>query len=112
MRPIIPTTHCALAVLALSAHAAGPAGKADRILVNGHVLTVDSKDTVAEAIAIREGRILAVGSNSAIRALAQSGAEVIDLHGGTATPGLIDTHAHIAQGGLQKLSSVDLSDAH
>jgi predicted amidohydrolase YtcJ len=112
MRPIIPTSQCALALLALSAQAAAPTGRADRVLVNGHVLTLDSKDTVAEAIAIRDERILAVGSNSAIRALAKRGAEVIDLHGRTVTPGLIDTHAHIAQGGAQQLLSVDLSDAH
>lgn len=80
------------------------------VLVNGHVVTVDSRNPTAEAIAIRAGRILAVGSNADIRALAKPGAQVIDLHGRTATPGLIDTHAHIGEGGVQKLYSVELGD--
>lgn len=84
---------------------------ADLILVNGHIVTVDPRDTVVEAVAIRGGRILAVGSNAEIRARATNATQVIDLHGRTATPGLIDSHAHIAEGGVDKLYSVDLSDA-
>ena len=107
----LPAT-VALALLALQAPAAGQTGQADLLLVNGHVLSMNPRNSVEEAIAIRAGRILAVGTNKDIRALASPGAKVIDLHGRTATPGLIDTHAHIAEGGLDKLSSVDLSDAH
>jgi hypothetical protein len=87
------------------------AAAADTILVNGHVLTVDPQDTVADAVAIRDGKILAVGSNEAVRALAGPDSHVIDLHGRTATPGLIDAHAHIADGGVQSLYSVELGDA-
>src|SRR5262249_29907706 len=86
-------------------------GQADLVLVNGHVLTLNTHNTIAEAVAIRAGRILAVGPNKEMRALASPGAEIIDLHGRTATPGLIDTHAHIADGGVKKLYAVDLSDA-
>lgn len=78
--------------------------------MNGHVLTVDPRHPVAEAIAISDGRILAVGTNTKIRSLAKPDAQVIDLQGRTATPGLIDTHAHIAEGGVQKLYSVELGD--
>lgn len=105
---------CALAILSLSAPAlalANPAGNADLLLVNGHVLTLDPAKPSVEAVAIRAGRIVATGSTAEMRALAKPGAEVIDLHGRTATPGLIDTHAHIAEGGVQKLYSVELSDA-
>jgi len=86
-------------------------GLASLILVNGHVLTVDPQHPVVEAVAISDGRILAVGTNAQIRSLAKPETQVIDLHGRTATPGLIDTHAHIAQGGVQKLYEVQLSDA-
>ena len=73
---------------------------ADRILVGGRILTVDAGDRVAEAIAIRDGRILAVGTTAEIERLAGPATERIDLAGRTATPGLIDAHAHFSQGGL------------
>lgn len=94
------------------APAAGPkSGRADLVLVNGKVLTMDGHNSVAQGVAIGAGRILAVGSNEQVRALAKPDATIIDLQGRSATPGLIDTHAHIAAGGVQKLYSVDLSDA-
>ena len=93
-------------LLSLSASAQTP----DLILIHGKILTVDAQDSIAEAIAIRNGKILAVGTNQEI--LQQAGkAQVIDLQGKTATPGLIDTHAHLAGGGVNELYSVSLSDA-
>jgi len=94
-----------LAALASSAEAAGVF--ADRVLVNGRVITVDARDTVAEAVAIRDGRILAIGTSAEIRALVGPATETIDLQGRTATPGLIDAHCHFADGGVQR-SSLDL----
>jgi hypothetical protein len=82
---------------------------ADRVLVHGNVLTVDSADTIAQAIAIRDGRILAVGTNEEIEALAGPETERIDLNGRTATPGLLDAHCHFAWGGNDLLSVLDLS---
>ena len=84
---------------------------ADLILVHGKILTVDAKDSIAQAIAIRQGKILAVGSDEQIRQLSGLQVKVIDLHGKTATPGLIDTHAHLAAGGYEELYEVGLSDA-
>jgi predicted amidohydrolase YtcJ len=84
---------------------------ADLILIHGRVLTVDAKDSVAQAIAIRHGVIVKTGTDAEIQALAAPGAKVIDLRGHTATPGLIDTHAHIADGGVEELYGVKLSDA-
>src|SRR5690242_13909143 len=66
----------------------------DLILINGKIITVDSHDSIAQAIAIHNGKITAVGANEEIRAHAPKTAQVVDLHGRTATPGLIDTHCH------------------
>jgi len=96
--------------LALSASAyAGE--KADLILIHGRILTMDSKDSVAQAIAVTGGRILAVGSDKQVLALATEGTQVIDLGGRAATPGLIDTHAHIAEGGADEVYDIPLGDA-
>ncbi|HET8524831.1 MAG TPA: amidohydrolase family protein, partial [Thermomicrobiales bacterium] len=66
----------------------------DLLLVNGRVLTMDEARPNASAVAIRNGLIVAVGSNADARAAAAPGSEVIDLRGRTATPGLNDAHAH------------------
>jgi len=91
--------------------AQGPA--ADLVLLHGHILTVDAKDSTAQALAIRHGVIVKVGSDAEVLQFAGKvpGIRIIDLHGRTATPGLIDTHAHIAEGGVAELYGVKLSDA-
>ncbi len=71
-----------------------PAWAADMILHNGKIVAVDSAFSVAEAVAVRDGRIVAVGSNERILALANDSAPIIDLHGKTVIPGLIDNHLH------------------
>jgi predicted amidohydrolase YtcJ len=86
-----------------------PTGNADLLLVNGHIITVDANDSITEAVAIRGGKIVAVGSNAQIRAQFSKGSRVIDLHGRTATPGLIDAHGHFADGGVKELYNIDLS---
>ena len=57
----------------------------------------------AEAIAVRDGRVLDVGSNQEIRKLAGAQTPVIDLHGRFAMPGFNDAHTHLASGGFTKL---------
>ena len=69
---------------------------ADSILINGKILTVDEDFTVAEAIAIKDERIIAIGSNDSI---AQYTGNVIDLEGKTVIPGLIDNHIHFIRAG-------------
>src|SRR5215468_6248355 len=66
----------------------------DMVLLNGHIITVDAKDSIAQALAIHDGKITGVGTNGEIRKIAPKSAKVIDLHGLTVTPGLIDTHCH------------------
>src|SRR5690242_8807076 len=84
-------------------------GTADLLLINGKIITVDPHDTVAEASAIRNGKILATGTAAEMRKLAAPNARIIDLHGRTATPGLIDTHCHFDE--THQLYSIELSDA-
>src|SRR5690242_5314595 len=67
---------------------------ADLVLAGGNVLTVDTKFTVASAFAVRDGRFIRIGSNGDIRALIGPGTRVIEAHGRTVIPGLIDTHVH------------------
>jgi predicted amidohydrolase YtcJ len=74
---------------------------ADLILTNGKVVTIDSQETIAQAVAIKDGRFLKAGTNEEIRGLAKSGAKVIDLNGRTVLPGFIDTHEHCIRRGLQ-----------
>lgn len=82
-----------LALLSLSAPAQ-VAGTADTILVNGKIVTVDDQFTIAQAIAVKGSRIIAVGKSDAVRQMAGPGTKVIDLQGKTVIPGLIDNHAH------------------
>ncbi len=72
----------------------------DLVLMNGKVLTLDERSSVTEAIAVRDGKILATGSSASIKALAGAGTRVIDVSGKTVIPGLIDTHAHFKAAGL------------
>ena len=74
----------------------------EHILYNGKIVTVDNPDfttnlgTIAQAIAIRGGKVLAVGPNAEIRALAGPQTKSVDLKGRTVLPGLIATHEHPA----------------
>lgn len=82
-----------LALLSLSAAAQG-AGTADTILINGKIATVDDRFTMAQALAIKDRRVIATGSNDAVRKHAGASTKVIDLKGRTVVPGLIDNHSH------------------
>jgi predicted amidohydrolase YtcJ len=81
---------------------------ADLLLINGKIITVDAKDSVAQALAIQNGKIVAVGSNDEVRKHAAKDARIIDLHGRTATPGLIDSHCHFDE--TTTLYDLDLSN--
>jgi predicted amidohydrolase YtcJ len=70
---------------------------ADLVLTNGTVITVDSRDSIAQAVGVRAGKIVFVGSSAGVRPFVGERTEVIDLIGRTATPGLIDTHVHFSE---------------
>ena len=76
---------------------------ADMVLHNGKVVTVDRAVPDGEAVAIRDGRIVAVGSDAEIDAYIGSGTEVIDLEGQLAIPGFIDSHVHFGGIGVGQL---------
>ena len=74
--------------------------KPDLILYNGKIATQDATHSFAEAIAVHDGRVLAVGTDKDIRALGAVGTQVINLEGRTVIPGLNDSHMHVIRGGL------------
>jgi imidazolonepropionase-like amidohydrolase len=82
------------AVAFAAANAATAQPRVDLALINGTVITVDGRNTVAEAIAIGGGEIVAVGSSAEIKARADTGARIIDLAGKSVMPTLISTHVH------------------
>jgi predicted amidohydrolase YtcJ len=85
-------------LLALLTSGTAHAQSADVILLNGKIVRYDAEP--AEALAVRDGMIAAIGSSADIRALAGTATRVIDLGGRTVIPGLIDSHIHAIRAGL------------
>ena len=104
MHPIIaPLVAVVLTTAALgSAGLASPAfgQSADTVLLNGKIVTLDAAAPRAEALAVRDGKIVAVGSSADIRAFAGAGTRTVDLEGRTVVPGLIDSHMHAIRAAL------------
>ena len=98
-----------IVVGALFVFGAAPAAaqEIDTILVNGKVVTVDAQSSVRSALAIREGRIAALGSDADIRKLAGPRTRTIDLQGRTVIPGLIDSHMHATRAALSFSTEVN-----
>ena len=72
----------------------------DLVLTNGKIITVDERFSIAQAIAVKGDRILAVGTNQDIAQLAGPNTRRIDLRGRSVIPGLIDNHAHLLRAGI------------
>ncbi len=72
---------------------------ADIVLTGGKIITVDEKFSIAQAVAIRGARVMAVGTNQQINALAGPNTRRIDLRGRSVMPGFIDNHAHFQEEG-------------
>ena len=101
----------AMAVIIFFSSSCSKGGKdmADLILINGTIYTLDPARPRAEAVAIRDGRILKVGAAAEVRGLAGKETRTIDLAGGFVLPGFIDSHTHFLNGGFS-LSSIQLRD--
>lgn len=76
---------------------------ADLIITNGKIYTVDEANPIVEAVAIKDGKILALGSNSEIADYISEATQLVDLTGRTMTPGFIESHAHLMGIGYNKL---------
>ena len=88
--------------------AIGPAqakDMADRIWRNGPILTMNDAAMRAEAVAVKDGRIVAVGQDADVMKLKGEKTDVIDLAGRAMVPGFVDSHGHVVFGGLQSLSA-------
>ena len=111
MRPNLLLSLCLVGLAAALFPAAAQAqAHADMVLLGGKVWTGNPGQPEAQALAIRDGRIVAVGDDAQIRAWVDAGTRVIPLRGRRVVPGFNDAHVHFFDGG-QSLASVDLRDA-
>ena len=83
----------------------------DYVIRDARVRTCDAAGTVAEAVAVRDGRIVAVGALEEVEAAAGSTADQVSAGGATVLPGLIDTHPHVMHFSIFSEGLVDLADA-
>ena len=86
-------------VMAASVYLTAQPPVADLVLINGKVVTADDRFTVVQALAVRDGRIVAVGSTQEIAGRAGPATQRIDAAGRTVIPGLIDNHMHLLRAG-------------
>lgn len=94
-----------MAVLSASLMAQVFAQDVDKILMNGQIYTAVQGQELQEAVAIYQDKILKVGTNAEIQALANDKTEVIDLNKGIVLPGLIDSHIHPLMGGIESVTA-------
>jgi predicted amidohydrolase YtcJ len=83
---------------------------ADLALINGKIVTMDKSHTIAQAVATKWGRILAVGTDGDIKEHIGAETHVIDLLGRTVIPGMIYTHCHLVATGISNTTDVDLGE--
>jgi predicted amidohydrolase YtcJ len=82
-----------------------PSGAADLIYSGGPIVTVNDAQPSAEAVAVRGGRILAVGSRAQVEATRGPGTRMVNLEGRTMLPGFVDPHGHVVMVGLQAVGA-------
>lgn len=83
-------------------------GATDLVIYNGNLITLESEQPRATAMAVRDGRIVFVGDDRTAISLARTDARRIDLAGATVTPGFCDAHIHFVTYGLMLLKQADL----
>jgi hypothetical protein len=98
-------------LLTLSVVACAPQGEvADTVYTNGRIYTVNEAQPWVEAVAIRDGRFIKVGSNADVAAVTGEGTETVDLSGQFVMPGMVDTHTHPFSSAIQVLDQLVLDD--
>ena len=97
---------------AKTARKAEAPGNADLIFHGGKVYTVDGKRRWAQAVAVKRGKIVAVGSDAAIKKWRTPRTQLHDLQGRMMMPGLVDVHNHHTRGGQLDLFEVSFTSAH
>ena len=102
--------------VALGSVTCGAAGSSDAlapdvVFHNGKIATVNAEFEMVEAVAVRDGRIVAVGSNDRVRALAANGTRLVDLEGKTVLPGFHDNHVHLSMGAAPNPHVIDMWEA-
>jgi predicted amidohydrolase YtcJ len=108
MKQVFPALHNSALSLSLIVAFAGPGFTqeiADTLYTGGAIITMNDEAPFAEAVAVKEGRILAVGQLSEIIRHQSEKTAVFDLNGQTMLPGFVDSHGHVILGGLQALSA-------
>jgi len=83
----------------------------DCALINGHIITLNRNDEIAEAVAVKDARFVQVGSTKDIMQLADKDTRFIDVHGKTVTPGFVESHCHPSMAGLNLCFEVDVKQA-
>src|SRR5260370_36329746 len=96
-----------LALAGVFACASALAQAPDTVLFNGRIVTLGGRSPVHQALAIRDGRIVALGAFAKVKPLITSKTRVIDLHGRTVVPGLIDSHMHAIRAALSFSTEVN-----
>ncbi len=104
MRPIVGRAALLIGA-ALWAGSATAQEIADTIYSGGPIVTINDAQPTAEAVAVKDGKILAVGTMDEVSALEGEGTEMFDLAGRAMLPGFFDSHGHVVMGGIQALSA-------
>src|SRR6185436_18205575 len=92
------------ALLLTLAPSPAPDDSADIVFMNGNIYTVNDRAPKAEAVAVKKGRIVFVGSSKDAQKYISKNTRVIDLHGNTMLPGLTDAHHHLAGVGFREMN--------
>jgi predicted amidohydrolase YtcJ len=111
-RGVVAILLATLAACAASPERAPAPGRADLVVRNAKVVTLNASSRIASALAIRDGKIVAVGEGDTVSAWIGSGTRVVDAAGRTVVPGLIDSHIHAIRAGLTYATEVNWVGAH
>jgi predicted amidohydrolase YtcJ len=103
-RSVLGTLLVTLGAVVLSACASldpakAPLDPADSIYIDGNIITADGPFSIVQAVAVRSGKFVAVGTSAEIREYSDAHTRVIDLHGKTVIPGIMDSHSHMSGAG-------------